>query len=142
MNLRFRLFDNGIGFRYELPEQAEFKTAKIADEVTEFDIAPKGTAWWITGGEWNRYEQIYQQPPIDAVATAHTPLKMRPDDGPHLQLHEAEPVDYAGLCFKHFLATKLRPTPYPSSTGIGGRSCRERAGREVLVTGFAVHRKK
>src|SRR3546814_16352070 len=57
MNLRFRLFDNGIGFRYELPEQAEFKTAKIADKVTEFDIAPKGTAWWITGGEWNRYSQ-------------------------------------------------------------------------------------
>src|SRR3546814_3763628 len=61
MNVRFRLFDNGIGFRYELPEQAGLKTAKIADEITEFDIAPKGTAWWITGGEWNRYEQFYQR---------------------------------------------------------------------------------
>ena len=81
MNVRFRLFDDGIGFRYELPEQAGLQTAKIADEITEFDIVPKGTAWWITGGEWNRYEQLYQQTPIDAVATAHTPITMRLDDG-------------------------------------------------------------
>ncbi len=58
MNVRFRLFDDGIGFRYELPEQAGLQTAKIADEITEFDIVPEGTAWWIAGGEWNRYEQI------------------------------------------------------------------------------------
>ena len=74
MNVRFRLFDDGIGFRYELPEQPGLKTAKIADELTEFDIASPGTAWWITGGEWNRYEQIYQKTPIDALATAHTPI--------------------------------------------------------------------
>jgi alpha-glucosidase len=59
MNVRFRLFDNGVGFRYELPEQPGLKTMKIADEWTEFDVAQGGTAWWITGGEWNRYEQIY-----------------------------------------------------------------------------------
>ena len=45
MNVRFRLFDNGVGFRYELPEQPGLKQMKIADETTEFDIAPKGTAW-------------------------------------------------------------------------------------------------
>lgn len=56
MNVHFRLFDNGIGFRYELPKQPALKTMRIADEVTEFDIVPKGTAWWIPGGEWNRYE--------------------------------------------------------------------------------------
>src|SRR3546814_10916869 len=72
MNVRFRLFDDGIGFRYELPEQSGLQTAKIADEITELDIDTKGTAWWITGGEWNRYEQIYQLTPIDAVANAHT----------------------------------------------------------------------
>ena len=117
MNVRFRLFDDGIGFRYELPEQAGLQTAKIADEITEFDIAPKGTAWWITGGEWNRYEQIYQQTPIDAVSTAHTPITMRLDDGTHLAFHEAALVDYAGMWFKRVEGQKFRATLSPSSQG-------------------------
>ncbi len=117
MNVRFRLFDDGIGFRYELPEQAGLQTAKISDEITEFDIAPKGTAWWITGGEWNRYEQLYQQTPIDAVATAHTPITMRLDDGTHLSFHEAALVDYAGMWFKRVEGQKFRATLSPSSQG-------------------------
>ncbi|HET6524876.1 glycoside hydrolase family 97 protein [Sphingopyxis sp.] len=117
MNVRFRLFDDGIGFRYELPEQAGLQTAKIADEITEFDIVPKGTAWWITGGEWNRYEQIYQQTPIDAVSTAHTPITMRLDDGTHLAFHEAALVDYAGMWFKRVEGRKFRATLSPSSQG-------------------------
>lgn len=117
MNVRFRLFDDGIGFRYELPEQPGLKTAKIIDEITEFDIAPKGTAWWITGGEWNRYEQNYQKTPIDAVATAHTPITMRLDDGTHLAFHEAALVDYAGMWFKRAEGQKFRATLSPSSKG-------------------------
>ncbi|MBA4752054.1 MAG: glycoside hydrolase family 97 protein [Sphingopyxis sp.] len=117
MNVRFRLFDDGVGFRYELPEQAGLKTAKIVDEITEFDIAPQGTAWWITGGEWNRYEQIYQQTPIDAVATAHTPITMRLDDGTHMSFHEAALVDYAGMWFKRVEGRKFRATLSPSSKG-------------------------
>ena len=58
LTVRFRLFDNGIGFRYELPEQPAFKTIRIAEELTEYRIVPQGTAWWITGRGWNRYEQV------------------------------------------------------------------------------------
>lgn len=117
MNIRFRLFDDGVGFRYELPEQAGLATAKIVDEITEFDIVPQGTAWWIAGGEWNRYEQIYQKTPIDAVATAHTPITMRLDDGTHLSFHEAALVDYAGMWFKRVEGQKFRATLSPSSKG-------------------------
>ncbi len=63
INVRFRLFDDGVGFRYELPEQAGLKTARIADEVTEFDIAPEGTAWWITR---RRMESLRANLPEDA----------------------------------------------------------------------------
>lgn len=117
MNVRFRLFDDGIGFRYELPEQEGLKTAKIADEITEFDIAAEGTAWWIAGGEWNRYEQVYQQTPIDAVSTAHTPITMRLADGTHLAFHEAALVDYAGMWLKRVEGRKFRATLAPSSQG-------------------------
>lgn len=117
MNVTFRLFDNGLGFRYELPEQPGLKTMNIADETTEFDIVPKGTAWWIPGGEWNRYEQVYQQTPIDAVSTAHTPITMKLEDGTHLSFHEAALVDYAGYWFKRAEGQKFRTTLSPSSRG-------------------------
>lgn len=117
MNVHFRLFDDGVGFRYELPEQPNLKTMKIADESTEFDIAPKGTAWWIPGGEWNRYEQVYQQTPIDAVSTAHTPITMRLDDGTHLSFHEAALVDYSAYWLKRASGQTFRTTLSPSSQG-------------------------
>ena len=117
MNIRFRLFDDGVGFRYELPQQPGLATARIADEITEFDIIPKGTAWWITGGEWNRYEQVYQKTAIDAVATAHTPITMRLEDGTHLAFHEAALIDYAGMWFKRAEGQKFRTTLSPSSHG-------------------------
>ncbi len=117
MNVRFRIFDNGVGFRYEIPEQPNLKTMKIADELTEFAVAQPGTAWWIQGGEWNRYEQIYQKTPIDAVSTAHTPITMRLDDGTHLSFHEAALVDYAAMWFKRGEGQRFRSTLSPSSRG-------------------------
>ncbi|MBY0393887.1 MAG: glycoside hydrolase family 97 N-terminal domain-containing protein, partial [Novosphingobium sp.] len=117
MNVRFRLFDNGFGFRFELPEQPAMKTMKIADEWTEFSVAQPGTAWWIPGGEWNRYEQVYQKTPIDAVSTAHTPITMRLDDGTHLAFHEAALVGYSGMWFKRADGQLFRSTLAPSSRG-------------------------
>lgn len=117
MNVRFRLFNDGVGFRYELPEQAGLKTMRIADEMTEFDIAPKGMAWWIPGGEWNRYEQVYQATPIDAVSTAHTPITMRLEDGTHLSFHEAALVDYSAYWLKRASGQTFRATLSPSSQG-------------------------
>src|SRR3546814_6552087 len=61
MDVVFRIFDDGVGFRYVLPEQPNLQTAHIADELTEFAVAGDGTAWWIPGGEWNRYEYLYNK---------------------------------------------------------------------------------
>jgi alpha-glucosidase len=117
MHIRVRLFNDGVGFRYEIPDQPNLKTMRIAEELTEFDIAQRGTAWWIQGGEWNRYEQIYQRTAIDAVATAHTPITMRLDDGTHLSFHEAALVDYSGMWFKRGEGQKFRSMLSPSSQG-------------------------
>lgn len=117
MNVRFRLFDDGIGFRYELPEQEGLSTMRIAEELTEFVIAPAGTAWWITGGEANRYEQIYQETSIDSVATAHTPITMVLEDGTHLSFHEAALVDYSAYWLKRIEGQTFRTTLAPSSQG-------------------------
>ena len=53
MTVVFRVFDDGVGFRYEFPDQPQLKTLKIADELTEFAVTDKATAWWDVAGEWN-----------------------------------------------------------------------------------------
>ena len=57
----FRAYDDGLGFRYEFPEQPQLRQVNIVEELTEFAVADQGTAWWIPGGEWNRYEYLYQK---------------------------------------------------------------------------------
>ena len=43
----FRVFDDGLGFRYELPDQPAITNYEISDELTEFTLADNGSAWWI-----------------------------------------------------------------------------------------------
>ena len=113
--VRFRLFNDGIGFRYEFP--GDWGTVRIQDELTEFNIARPGTAWWIIGGDWNRYEQLYQRTGIDAVSTAHTPMTVRLDNGLHLAFHEAALVDYAGMWLRRTDGQRFRATLSPSGSG-------------------------
>ena len=47
MVIRFRLFNDGLGFRYELPEQNEMNDFKILDELTEFNFSEDSQSWWI-----------------------------------------------------------------------------------------------
>jgi alpha-glucosidase len=115
--VQFRIFDSGVGFRYEIPDQPNLKVMKIADELTEFSVAAAGTAWWVTGLEWNREEQIYQKTPIDAVSTAQTPITMKLDDGTYLSFHEAALVDYSGYYLKRAEGRLFRTTLAPSSRG-------------------------
>ena len=116
--VRFRLFNDGIGFRYEFPSDGNWPiTINIQDELTEFTVDRPGTAWWIAGGDWNRYEQLYQRTPIDAVATAHTPITMRFEDGTHLTFHEAALVDYAAMWFRRVEGQRFKGTLSPSGSG-------------------------
>ena len=117
MSVRFRLFDNGMGFRYEIPKQPTLTTMKIAEEVTEFNLVTPGTAWWATAQEWNREEYLYNKTPIDAVSAAQTPFTMRLDDGTHLTFHEAALVDYSGMWIKRIAGESFRALLSPSATG-------------------------
>ncbi|HLO19884.1 MAG TPA: glycoside hydrolase family 97 protein [Sphingomicrobium sp.] len=117
MTLVFRLFDDGIGFRYELPSAPNFTHANIADELTEFDIAEPGTAWWDEALEWNREEYLYRRTPIEEIGTAQTPLTIRTSSGLHLSIHEAALVDYSGMDLRRVSDRVLKANLMPSSTG-------------------------
>ncbi|HVI97919.1 MAG TPA: glycoside hydrolase family 97 protein [Sphingomonas sp.] len=116
MDVVFRIFDDGVGFRYALPEQPNLKTAHIADELTEFAVAQDGTAWWIPGGEWNRYEYLYEKTAISSIAQAHTPLTVKLADGTHIAFHEAALVDYSSMWLRRVDGTKLKAVLAPGAT--------------------------
>jgi len=97
LNVVFRVFDDGIGFRYEFPKQPKLDEVQIQEELTEFAIARPATAWWIPAYEWNREEYLYHRTPLAEVGTAQTPITLRTEDGVHLSLHEAALIDYAGM---------------------------------------------
>jgi len=117
MTVRFRAFDDGIGFRYEIPAQEGLGDVAITQELTEFAVGEKPTAWWIPGGEYNRYEYIYHETPVADVQDAHTPITMRRADGVHISIHEAALVDYAGMMLQSKRPGTFRADLSPRSDG-------------------------
>jgi alpha-glucosidase len=113
----FRVFDEGVGFRYEFPRQSTLTQVGIVDELTEFALAEPATAWWIPGGEWNRYEYLYQRTPLAEVSQAHTPITLRTAGGTHLAIHEAALVDYAAMWVRRVSGQRMKATLSPSSSG-------------------------
>lgn len=113
----FRVYDDGVGFRYEFPEQPQLKDVKISDELTEFVVAKPGTAWWQVAGEVAALEHPVQKTPLREVGTANTPMTVRVDDGTHIAFHEAALVDYASMWMRRVEGQKFRAHLTPSATG-------------------------
>jgi alpha-glucosidase len=117
MRVRFRLFDDAVAFRYELPEQENLKTANIVEELTQFRVLGTGRAWWAPAYESNREEYLYNNTPINGVGTAQTPFTMRREDGIHVSIHEAALVDYSGMNVAHVQDGLMKADLTPSSSG-------------------------
>ncbi|MFM9979037.1 MAG: glycoside hydrolase family 97 protein [Sphingomonadaceae bacterium] len=120
----FRIYDDGVGFRYEFPDQPNLKAANIADELTEFTFATEGTAWWKPAFLWNREEYLYNRTPVSGVGTADTPVTIKLADGTHVALHEAALVDYSGMAVARTEGTTLRAQLTPGA----GRAKVEKKG--------------
>ncbi len=114
----FRLFDDGVGFRYEFPEQEHLKDFQIMDEQTEFALAGDYDAWWIPVYRYHRYEYIPQRSPISQLDTVHTPLTIETGDGLYLCIHEADLTDYASMTLIGSAGHKLRCDLVPWSDGV------------------------
>jgi len=97
--VRIRVFNDGLGFRYEVPKQAGYESVEIVKESTEFAVndASGATAWWIPARGWNRYEYTYKQTALQDAAHVHTPFTLKTKNGIHLSIHEAALVDYAAM---------------------------------------------
>ncbi len=97
--VRARVFNDGIGFRYELSASGN---RIITRELTEFNLvnSHQAKAFWIPAHGRDRYEYVYQVTNLQNVHTAHTPFTVKYENGTHVAIHEAALVDYAGMSLK------------------------------------------
>ena len=112
MSIRFRLYDDGLGFRYEFPYQPNLNYFVIKEELTQFALAGDHTAWWIPG-DYDTQEYDYTESRLTEIESCmptsligndsqtpfssngvQTSLQMRTDDGLYINIHEAALVDY------------------------------------------------
>ena len=86
--LRFRVFNEGVAFRYEIPPQPEFQRLIVQDEVTEFNIDNNSYAWHIPAYQPDRYEYNYTRDAIyELTGSVHTPLTLEHPSGYFLSIH-------------------------------------------------------
>ena len=112
MQVRFRLYDDGLGFRYEFPQENALTCFKVKEELTEFAMTGDHTAWWIPG-DYDTQEYNYTESRLSEIrkwyesmrlgnASAEgfsdtgvqTALQMKTREGLYVNIHEAEVVDY------------------------------------------------
>ncbi len=111
--LRFRVFDDGLGFRYELGGTGD---VIVREEHTEFSIDPRSEAWWIPSYQPDRYEYLYEKTTLDKIPTAHTPFTVEHASGLFISLHEAALYDYGSMNI-HYNGSRLASEITPLSDG-------------------------
>lgn len=113
--VRFRLFDDGLGFRCEFPVQNDLKYFTLADEKTEFNLTGDHKAFWIPG-DYDSNEFVYTTSKLSeidatigkaadeiafrtpiAANVVQTPLMMKTADGLYINIHEAALVNYPAM---------------------------------------------
>ncbi len=116
MIIRFRVYDDGLGFRYEFPQQPNLVYFLIQDERTEFRMTGDHTAWWLPG-DYDTQEQMTQESRLSEIRSrfnnavnwgnssvavfsptgVQTSLQMKTTDGLYINIHEAACIDYATM---------------------------------------------
>lgn len=115
MIVRFRLFNDGLGFRYEFPEQPNLNYFVIKEEKTQFAMPGDMNAFWIPG-DYDTQEYNYTKSKLSEIRAkmpaavtpncsqktfsdtgVQTPLMLKSDDGLYVNLHEAALVDYSTM---------------------------------------------
>jgi hypothetical protein len=124
LTLTFRVYNDGVGFRYTLPEQKNIDEFTITDENTVFRFADDYAAWGLPlrGDDrgWNEYELLYDETELSVIEDVHTPLTLVGDDL-SVSVHEAALTDYASMALSasESKATTLESTlaPLPDTGG-------------------------
>lgn len=119
MSITFRVYDDGLGFRYDIPEQLGVDAITVTDELTEFHLTGDHRSWSIGAFQENRYEYAYVDAPLSKAPHKkfHTPITMVTPEGLYLSLHEAALTDYSSMALTLGEDNLLKATLFPWSDG-------------------------
>jgi alpha-glucosidase len=106
LNIIFRVFDDGVGFRYEIPTQPNLSTLEITSEETRFNLIGNHSSWWIPANP-DGYEQLYSNTSLDEVIAVNTPITFETNTDTLILIHEAALTDYPGMAL-----LKVSDCPY------------------------------
>ena len=136
MQIRFRLYDDGLGFRYEFPMENALVCFWFKEELTEFAMAGNHTAWWIPG-DLDTQEYNYTESKLSEIRNlweaghkdggwpwtafsktgVQTALQMKTSDGLYINIHEAATLDYPTMHLDFLDSLSVNPwdTIFPFS---------------------------
>ncbi len=97
MNIVFRVFNDGFGFRYEFPEQTNLTDFRIMEELTEVSMPIDAQAWTEPTNGTSYYEALWTKSSLSKKDTVNTPITIEVNDSLFMALHEANLTDYASL---------------------------------------------
>jgi len=117
-NIRIKAFNDGIGFRYEVPEQAGLGEVFITRELTDFNVGQDTNSWTIPARMYNRYEYLYDKKPVGDLQLVHTPATFRKESGTHLSIHEAALIDFSAMSLHQQREGVMQADLTPRSDGI------------------------
>ncbi len=118
MDVVFRVFNDGVGFRYILPSKKQGEKYCILDELTEITLAHDAEAWSIPSNRTEYFEGIYTCNLLSKKDTVCTPLTIEYEDSLYLAIHEAALEDYASLNLAVRGAACLRAALTPWQSGV------------------------
>ncbi|WP_291857034.1 glycoside hydrolase family 97 protein [Marinilabilia sp.] len=119
LDIIFRVFDDGVAFRYVFPEQEHLKEFRIMDEITEFSLTDNHEVWSQPAYRPDRYEYLYSRKRLNEVAdTMHTPLTLETGEDLYLSVHEAALTDYAAMTLFLKEGNRLECDLVPWSDGV------------------------
>ena len=141
MTLRFRLFDDGLGFRYELVDQNGLDKYNIMNELTEFNFSEDSNSWWIPAYAYRRYEFLYANTLISEISrdkfselveylngprigpeAVQTPFTTQRKDGITIAIHEANLTNYSSMTLKADGSKNMQCDLIPWSDGVKVRA--------------------
>ncbi|MDR6763334.1 alpha-glucosidase [Flavobacterium sp. 2755] len=98
VDIIFRVFDDGVGFRYEFPKQPNLGKVKISNEITQFTFKSNNDVWWIPVHRENSYyESEYRKTTISKTDTINTPATFETKENLYVAIHEANLTDFASM---------------------------------------------
>lgn len=119
LTLRFRVFDDGLGFRYEY-QVPQVDSLFVMDELTSFNLAQDGKSWSIPAS-FETYELLYRTMPVSKVDNANTPMTFKTDNGVYASIHEAALTDFPEMTLKHTEGCNFKSELAPWPDGVKAR---------------------